>query len=115
MRDRGLWNEAAESYCAGLSYHPGAFPYLVQLGNCLKEAGRYEDSEKAYQQALAIVPNDQDAHLQIARLYRLCDRPEEFNFHLLRAARVDRPTAEALLELQENGADAAFVSRLLTK
>jgi len=113
MRDRGWWNDAAEAYAAGLNYYPAAFPYLVQLGNCLKEAERYEESEKAYQQALAMKPNDRDAHLQIARLYRLWDRPEECNFHLLKAARVDQTTAEALAELGEEGANAVFVSKLL--
>jgi len=114
MRDSGRWNDAAEAYTLGLTYYPAAFGSLVQLGNCLKEAERYEESEKAYQQALAMKPNDRDAHLQIARLYRLWDRPEEFNFHLLRAARVDRTTAEALFELGEEGANAVFVSKLLT-
>lgn len=113
MRDRGWWNDAAEAYAAGLNYYPAAFPYLVQLGNCLKEAERYEESEKAYQQALAMKPGDRDAHLQIARLYQLWDRPEECNFHLLKAARVDQTTAEALAELGEEGANAVFVSKLL--
>lgn len=113
MRDRGWWNDAAEAYAAGLNYYPAAFPYLVQLGNCLKEAEKYEESEKAYQQALAMKPGDRDAHLQIARLYRLWDRPEECNFHLLKAARVDQTTAEALAELGEEGANAVFVSKLL--
>lgn len=112
MRDRGWWNDAADAYAAGLNYHPAAFQYLVQLGNCLKEAERYEESEKAYQQALAMKPNDQDAHLQIARLYRSWDRPEECNFHLLKAARVDQTTAEALAELGEEGANAVFLSKL---
>lgn len=114
LRDRGQWNDAADCYAHGLNYYPAAFAALVELGNCLKEAERYEESEKAYQQALAIKPNDRGAHLQIARLYRSCGRPEEFNFHLLRAARVDRTTAEALLELGEEGTSAGFVSKLLT-
>ncbi|MDO7843695.1 glycosyltransferase [Sphingomonas immobilis] len=113
MRDGGRWSDAAEAYAAGLSYYPAAFPYFIQLGNCLKEAKRYEESEKAYQQALTLKPDDQDAHLQIARLYRMWDRPEEFNFHLLKAARVNRTTAEALAELGEEGANAVFISKLV--
>jgi glycosyltransferase involved in cell wall biosynthesis len=113
MRDRSWWNDAAESYSAGLAYYPAAFAYLVQLGNCLKEAKRYDASEEAYQRALAMRPNDQDAHLQIARLYRLWNRPEEFNFHLLKAARIDRTTADALFELGDGDANAVFVSQLL--
>lgn len=114
LRDRGQWNDAADSYSQGLNYYPAAFAPLVELGNCLKEAERYDESEKAYRQALAIKPSDRGAHLQIARLYRSCGRPEECNFHLLRAARVDRTTAEALLEMAEEGTSAVFVSKLLT-
>lgn len=114
MRDRCRWNDAAESYTLGLNYCPETFAYLVQLGNCLKEAERFEEGEKAYRRALAIKPDDRDAHLQIARLYRLWGRPEEFTFHLRKAARIDRTTAEALSELGEDGTNAHFIAQLLT-
>ena len=114
LRDRGEWNDAADSYSQGLRYYPAAFGALVELGNCLKQAQRYRESEKAYQRALAVHPKDRGAHLQIARLYRLLGRTKESNFHLLQAARVDQTTAEAMSELGGEGTSAGFVSKLLT-
>lgn len=111
LRDREWWNDAAEAYAEGLKYHR-SFNHLVQLGNCLKEARRLKESEAAYQAALSLNPEDRDAHLQIGRLYRLWDRPEEANYHLLKAARIERVAAEALGELNDSGFDMASMSAL---
>lgn len=75
-RDRGFWNDAAEAYAAGLRLAPEAFAYHVQRGNCLKEAERFEESERSYLEALALDPDDRDANLQLGRLYRLTGRAE---------------------------------------
>lgn len=111
FRDRQWWNDAAEAYAEGLKYHR-SFAHLVQMGNCLKEAMRLEESEAAYQGALALKPDDQDVHLQIGRLYRRWDKPEEANYHLLQAARIHRASAEALRELADGGFDLSAVSTL---
>ena len=103
LRVREWWNDAADAYAEGLKFHPGATAYLIQLGNCLKEAKRYDESEAAYQRALSIQPDDRDAHLQAGRLYRVWDKPEEANYHLLQAARCDRAAAAAMVELAEDG------------
>lgn len=111
LRDREWWNDAAEAYAVGLRYH-NSFDHLVQMGNCLKEARRLEESEAAYQAALALRPHDQDAHLQIGRLYRVWDKPEEMHYHLIRAARIERASAEALRELAEGGFDLTSLAAI---
>ena len=105
LRDRMCWNDAAVAYAQGLEHAPHAFAQLVQWGNCLKEAKRFEEGAVAYQRALALEPDNQDAHLQIGRLYRAWGKPDQANSHLLQAAQINRVAAEAMLELTEEGFD----------
>ncbi|EGD60856.1 Glycosyl transferase, group 1 [Novosphingobium nitrogenifigens DSM 19370] len=109
LRDREWWNDAAEAYAEGLKFHR-SFDHLVQMGNCLKEAQRLEESEAAYQAALLLRPDDRDAHLQIGRLYKSWDKPEEMHYHLLKAARIERASAEAFRELADGGFDLKSMS-----
>lgn len=111
LRDRQQWDEAAQAYARGLRFRR-SFAHLVQQGNCLKEALRLEESEAAYRAALALRPDDQDAHLQLARLYRAWDKPEAMHHHLLRAARIDSASAQALGELADTGFDLALLAEL---
>ncbi len=67
-RDKGLWREAAQFYEKGLVRSSRPFPYLVQLGNVLKEAGDLDAARQAYERALAIDRLDADLHLQIGHL-----------------------------------------------
>jgi glycosyltransferase involved in cell wall biosynthesis len=112
LRDRQWWNDAADAYAEGLVFHPGSSAHLVQLGNCLKEAKRFEESEAAYQRALSLRPDDQDAHLQIGRLYRVWDKPEEASYHLLLAAKISQTASAAMLELADDGFDLSALPTL---
>ncbi len=105
MRDRAWWNDAATAYAEGLAIEPRAFPYLVQMGNCLKEAMRFKESEDTYQRALALRPDDRDANLQLGRLYKLSGNQEAAYHHLLLAARFDGTAAQAMHELAATGFD----------
>lgn len=68
LRDAQSWNEAADHYRQGLNNAPGAVPYMVQMGNCLKEAGRYQEAEAAYGAAIATQFEDPDVWIQLADL-----------------------------------------------
>ena len=104
-RDCGFWNDAAAAYAAGLQIEPRVFAYQVQLGNCLKEAKCFEQSEQAYLAALALNPDDRDANLQLGRLFRQTGNSEGAHFHLLKAARIEISAAAAMHELAEMGFD----------
>lgn len=112
LRDRAWWNDAASAYNKGLLIEPRAFAYLVQLGNCLKEAERYEESEAAYQRALSLRPDDRDLNLQLGRLYRQWGNAEAAYHHLLRAARLDVSAARAMHELAGTGFDISSLPDL---
>lgn len=104
-RDTGFWNDAAAAYKEGLKLEPHAFPYWVQLGNCLKEAERISESEGAYLKAFSLSPNDTDLNLQLGRLYVMAQDMEKAQHHLLRAAHLSSSTANAMLELAGLGFD----------
>ncbi|PNU05156.1 hypothetical protein A8V01_04405 [Novosphingobium guangzhouense] len=103
FRDRAWWNDAASAYEAGLCVEPNAFAYLVQLGNCSKEAGCLERSEAAFLKALALRPDDRDANLQIGRLYVLKGDRGAAHTHFLKAIGLERAAAEAMRELGKTG------------
>lgn len=50
-RGRGDWSAAASAYGRHVSRYPKDFDIWVQMGHALKESGRYDDAEAAYQQA----------------------------------------------------------------
>lgn len=50
-RGRGDWSAAASAYGRHLSRFPKDFDIWVQMGHALKESGRYDDAEGAYQEA----------------------------------------------------------------
>jgi tetratricopeptide (TPR) repeat protein len=63
VRDAKDWLAAINHYEAYLTQTPRNAPIWVQLGNCTKEAGDYEKSFAAYQQALSLRPIESDTHL----------------------------------------------------
>lgn len=111
-RDTGFWNDAAAAYKEGLKLEPHAFPFWVQLGNCLKEAERISESEAAYLRAFSLSPNDTDLNLQLGRLYTLAQDMEKAQHHLLRAAHLSSSTANAMLELAKLGFDISSLADL---
>lgn len=113
MRDRAWWNDAVEYYAQGLNIAPNHFGYLVQYANCLKESGRLEESESAYLRALDIRPHDQDAHLQLGRLYRKLGLMDKSIHHFLIAIGANKSSCEALHELNSSGYNIQDLTRML--
>lgn len=61
LRDARSWNEAAVEYAAGLELRADNEAVWVQLGHCLKEAGRRAEAGRAYEQAVSRGSTDQHA------------------------------------------------------
>jgi tetratricopeptide (TPR) repeat protein len=57
-RNRKAYAKAAKVYSLVLTLHPERSDLRVQLGQMLKEGGRYFDAEAAYRLALAQTPED---------------------------------------------------------
>ena len=67
-RDAKCWDEASKLYGQAISLiglNKDSFRYLVQQGNCLKEAGKFDQSLEVYQKASNISDDDSDLHLQM--------------------------------------------------
>ncbi|EFI35865.1 Tetratricopeptide TPR_2 repeat protein [Desulfonatronospira thiodismutans ASO3-1] len=67
---------SAEAYEKALDYlkmayrdNPRSVHIYNRLGMALRKLGRFEDSEKAYSQALKITPQDEYLHFNMGRLY----------------------------------------------
>lgn len=112
LRDKGKFEEAAQSYGRGLSQAPDSFPHIVQMANCLKDSGQFGEAEEAYKTALGLRPHDADAHLQLARLYRDSDRAESARAELLSVVAASPAVVEALLMLSDASVDVADVVAL---
>jgi len=73
-RDARQWTQAVEYYSAFLEQNPEEFEIWVQLGNCLKEAGRHEKSLEAYETAIAKNDTNADAYLQKGHILKILGR-----------------------------------------
>jgi len=74
MRDAKNWQAAADLYGAAIAregHSRKTFRYMIQRGNCLKEAGNYDEALKSYEQARKFYTQDSDLNLQIGHLYKL--------------------------------------------
>jgi len=76
-RDAERWSEAATYYAEYLKLAANDWMIRVQLGNCLKEAGRYLDAMAAYDLAINQNPKSDDAHLQRGHLLKKLERTSE--------------------------------------
>jgi len=70
-RDRRDWGPAATHYADYLASQPLDFAIWVQLGHMLKELGRYDEAEFAYQQANELNSRDPDLWLNRGHLAKL--------------------------------------------
>lgn len=80
QRDLKNWANAAEfyrKYIDMVGENENTFPLLVQLGNCLKESGRFEEALSAYNRAKQIERNNSDLYLQIGHLHKLQGNKQE--------------------------------------
>ncbi|MFT9090261.1 MAG: glycosyltransferase [Gluconacetobacter sp.] len=105
-RDSGQWKKAATLYTDYLNrYGLGqkTFGYGVQLGNCLKEAGAFDEALLAYDNALKIRPDNADLHLQRGHLFKLMGRHAEALFSYQKALSLDPANEYAKLEIERLG------------
>ena len=69
MRER-RWGDAIRHYEHVLAEHPDSPAILVQQGHALKELGQFDRAAECYLRACAVTPDDIDAHLHLAHLFR---------------------------------------------
>jgi len=70
----GSLAEAEERYRSILASAPDARAF-AGLARALEGQNRFEDATKAYLSAVAIAPNDIEAHRRLAQLYRMASQP----------------------------------------
>lgn len=70
-RSRGDWSSAAAAYSRHVERHPQDFDIWVQLGHALKESGRYDQAEGAYQKAHRLNGASADLFLSRGHLAKL--------------------------------------------
>ncbi len=58
---RRAWPEAIEHYKKALAISPNLTPIWIQLGHGLRETNQFEQAEHAYQRALEVEPDNEDA------------------------------------------------------
>lgn len=114
-RDKGRWREAAGFYEQGLAKSSDSFPYLVQLGNVLKEAGDLETARQAYERALAIDGLDADLHLQIGHLQKRAGKRQQAVESYEKAVALGSRDRFALDALSRGGRTGAVIRRALAE
>lgn len=82
LRDAGNPTEAALLYGAALAEDPQRNDLRAQLGNMLKDSGRYAEAEEVYRTAISLCgPAETDTladlHLQLGRCLHLAGRPSD--------------------------------------
>jgi GT2 family glycosyltransferase/tetratricopeptide (TPR) repeat protein len=102
-RDRGLKELAAEFYARAAELRPERDDIRVQLGNMLKDAGRFAEAEVAYRGALTVAPDVADTHLQLARNQRAAGKGTDALRSYVRALEIEPALAVALAELASLG------------
>lgn len=70
-RDRRDWEAAAHNYALAVQVSPRLGHIWMQLGHMRKEMKMLDEAKAAYQQALALMPFDSDAHLQMGHLHKV--------------------------------------------
>lgn len=125
-RDQHEWSEAShlyEQYLGKVGYNQNSFNYVVQLGNCLKEAGQLEQSLAVYDIALSINKNNADLYIQRGHAQKMrADFQAAFRSYKI-ALKIDPENVDAKKELNSgimkifreintHGEEVAFVSTL---
>lgn len=94
-RDRRDWAEAARLYAQVLARGRERADLLVQLGHCLKEAGRHGASFDAYGRALRRAPQAAEPHLQLGHLLKVSGNAAAARVLYARAATLGSADAKA--------------------
>ncbi|WP_281649918.1 glycosyltransferase [Novacetimonas hansenii] len=105
----GNWSKAADIYLELLSNagrNTRTFKHIVQLGNCLKDAGRYEEALAAYNDAENINGNNSDLYLQRGHLFKLLKKSAAAAYAYQKAYNLDSNNHDAKNEIEYGGASA---------
>lgn len=105
-RDAKCWDEASKLYGQAISLmglNKDSFRYLVQQGNCLKEAGKFDQSLEVYQKASNISDDDSDLHLQMGHLYKLMNRDNDSMREYQKSFNLDPNNICAQEEIEKSG------------
>jgi len=111
QRDLRNWVEAAELYGKALDLlgnHKNRFRFLVQRGNCLKEAGEFDGALVAYDEAQVVNKSDSDLHLQRGHLFKLMQRTSESAAEYQLAFNLDSTNEDARREVERCGGIAVL-------
>lgn len=125
-RDQCQWSEAShfyEQYLGKVGYDIKSYNYIVQLGNCLKEAGHLEPSLAVYDVALSIKQDNSDIHLQRGHLQKIKGDFQDAFRSYKKALEIDPKNIDAKNELESgimkvfhevknHGEENSFVSTL---
>lgn len=109
QRDCGNWNAAADLYAQFLDAvgrNKLTFGYIVQLGNCLKEARRFDEALAAYDSALKINDRNSDLYLQRGHLYKLMGNTPASAWAYQQAFNLDPTNHHAQHEIEISGGRA---------
>jgi type IV pilus assembly protein PilF len=68
----------------------------TNAGICLRRDGKLDESQRAFEQALALQPNNREANVELAELNLARGRAEQARDHVLRVLNMTPVTAEAL-------------------
>src|SRR3989338_5787394 len=77
LHDSGRLEAALTCYREALTYTPGDYRALNNMGSILTYTGKFEEAEKTFQQALAIKPDDSTVYHNLGKMYQDLDRGEE--------------------------------------
>jgi hypothetical protein len=66
---RGRWPAAAAQYGLALSLHPDYEDAEMRLGSCLAQMKRYHEAERHFRRAVAVDPNNAQAHTYMGSYY----------------------------------------------
>lgn len=105
-RDAKNWSEAAALYAQALEivgWNKRSIGFVIQLGNCLKEAGRLQDAMTAYDSALKINANNADLHLQRGHLLKIMGKMSDCVAEYQVAFNLDSTNPHAREELERAG------------
>ncbi|RKP47732.1 glycosyltransferase family 4 protein [Pararobbsia silviterrae] len=98
-RDARLWAQAAALYEAHVKRRPRDVAVVVQLANCLKEAGEHAKSLSFYERAIELSPTDADVFLQRGHLFKLMNRRADALASYRTALKHDADNPHAFREL----------------
>ncbi|MFT8643606.1 glycosyltransferase [Gluconacetobacter sp.] len=105
-RDAREWEKAASLYKEYLDRYGlsrKTFGYIVQWGNCLKEAQAFDEAMRAYDAAVKIKPDNADVHLQRGHLLKLMGHQADALFSYHKALGLEPSHADAKLEIERLG------------